>query len=80
MPNFWIVFEARGVNISHLRKCVWLRECQHAHKEKIMWINVERAVLLTALVAELCPGIKRSSFQIFKHLAYVRKLTPYTAK
>ena len=57
-----------------------MRECGHAHRKKIMWINVGRAVLLTTLVAELPSGIKRSSFQVFKHLAYIRKLTLYAAR
>lgn len=61
MPNLGIVVEARGANVSGLQKCVQLRAYVHAHKKKIVWINVGRAVLLS-LVAELPPGIKRLSF------------------
>lgn len=43
-----------------------------------MSINVGIPVLLTALVAELPPGIKTSPFQVFKHIASIRILTLYT--
>jgi len=46
-----IVVEARGANISDLQKCVQLRERGHAHKKKIMWVNIGGAVLVTALGA-----------------------------